>query len=218
MGKAEEFLKEEKEYYGKIYAEISFAIDNAAPFLSEEDKKKRKFIVKLPTIRKYVDIIEASLGELKEEGFRSLFKGDKYTSLVNAYKRDNESSLNQLKKCNSCSCLNCTSLCKFESCQGCLEASNIKFCDHLKINATKYDGFSIELINNKSGRMDKYKVLSTLENCEKDQKYIIIQNIKDFNDKYILYYNTGIDQDTYGEIKDAEEFDFILSTFEGMDI
>ncbi|HEY5561322.1 MAG TPA: DUF1292 domain-containing protein [Clostridiaceae bacterium] len=218
MGKAEEFLKEERKYYGKIYAEISFAIDNTSTFLSEEDKKKRKFIVKLPSIKNYVDIIEASLGELKQEGLRSIFKGDKYTSLVKSYKSDNEASLKQLEKCYSCSCLNCISLCKFESCHGCREASNIESCDHKKINVSKYTSFTIDLINSKSGRMDKYKVLATLEDCNKNKKYIILQNLKDFNDKYILYYDTGIHEDTYGEIKDVEEFDYILTTFEEVDV
>ena len=49
-----------------------------------------------------------------------------------------------------------------------------------------------------------------------DRKYIIIENIKS-KEKFILYYYPGISEDSYGEIKDAQEFDFIVSTFQSVD-
>jgi len=51
---------------------------------------------------------------------------------------------------------------------------------------------------------------------ELDKKYIIIQNIIN-KEKFILHYYTGISEDTYGEITDPKEFDFVVSTFQSIE-
>lgn len=217
MSKTEEFLTSEKNRYGKIYVDICYAIDNISPFLEKEQLNKRKYVVKLPLLKKYIDLIEAGEADTKKGGFLGFFNNDKAVELIKEYKLDHFDGLRQLEKCSSCSCLNCTSACKFDSCLGCREGSTIASCDHGKINVTFHDSFVLDLMNDRTGRVDKYNVLATLQNPELDRKYIMIENIVN-DEKFVLYYYPGIVEDSYGEITDGEEFDFIVSTYEGINV
>lgn len=214
MSRVESFLKNEKSKYGKIYIDINYAIDNVSPFLDKSELKNRKYVAKLPILKKYIDSIEASELETNKGTFFSKFNNDKYIDLLNEFKKDNLDTLAQLEKCSKCKCLNCTTNCKFDSCLGCKSNSAIANCDHKKINITKHNDFTLDLTNDRTGKSDKYTVLATLQDIEVEKKYIIIENIIT-KEKFILYYYPGISEDQYGEITNAEEFDFIVSTFQG---
>ncbi|AZV55234.1 DUF1292 domain-containing protein [Clostridium sp. AWRP] len=216
MSKADQFLKHEKDKYGKIFVAINYAIDNISPFLDKDILNRRKYVSKVSTLKKYIDLIEAAQGELNTGGFLNKLKSDKYISLLEDYKNDNLESLSQLEKCSICQCLNCTSDCKFDSCLGCKSGSKIVNCDKKKINITRHDSFFLNLTNDKTGENDRYTVLAVLQDVELDRKYIIIENIHS-KEKFILYYYPGISEDSYGEISDAEEFDFIVSTFQSLE-
>jgi len=217
MSKAEEFLTSEKDHFGKIFVDVSYAIDNISPFLQSKDLTGRKYVVKLPVLRKYIDLISSAEGEIKKAGFLGFLKNDKCLELLKEYKDDNSEALNQLEKCSLCSCLNCTADCHFDSCLGCRRSSKIQTCDHVKINVTVHDDFRLELTNDKTGHSDKYKVLGTLQDCAMDEKYIVIYNPIS-KEKFILYYYTGVAEDSYGEISDITEFDFIASTMESINL
>lgn len=216
MSKAYQFLKCEKDKYGKIFVAINYAIDNISPFLDKDILNRRKYVSKISTLKKYIDLIEAAQSELDTGNFFNRLKSDKYISILEDYKNDNLESLSQLEKCSTCQCLNCISECKFDSCLGCKNSSKIIHCDKRKINITKHDNFSLNLTNDKTGESDSYVVLAVLQDIELEKKYIIIQNIHS-KDKFILYYYPGISEDSYGEISDAEEFDFIVSTFQSIE-
>jgi hypothetical protein len=216
MGKAEEFLKSEKDKYGRIYVDINYAIDNISPFLEKDSLRKRKYVSKVSTIKKYTEAIETAELEIKKSSFFSRISNDKYVDLIKSFKRDNLETLNQLEKCSQCRCLNCTADCEFDSCMGCKSGSNIVSCDHRKINVTKHDNFILNLTNDKTGGSDRYFVLATLQDAVLNRKYIIIENILS-KEKFILYYYPGISEDNYGEITDGEEFDFIVSTFQSIE-
>lgn len=214
-----EFIKSEKDCWGKVYVDISYAIDNVAPFLSEKTLKLRKYNNKLDVLKKYIDLLESSALEVSKSksGFLGGLLGNKnkYQDLLNSYKADTRSDFNQLKKCSECACLNCVKDdCEFNSCTGCREGSCIKNCDHEKINITVHNNFTIDLTNNNTGRDSRYRVLATLQDCELDKQYIIIENIMDKEDKFILYYYPGISTDEYGEITDPSEFDFIAENYQ----
>jgi hypothetical protein len=216
MGKTESFIKTERDTIGKVFVDINYAIDNISPFLSEQDLKKRKYIIKIPVLKKYMELLDAAEREsAHKSGFLNLFNDDKYINLLMDYKRSNDDTVNQLQKCSKCSCLNCIAPCKFDSCLGCREGSHIAQCDHKKINVTFHHQFTIELTNNRIESNESYLVLATLQDVEKDQRYIITQGVLNKNDKYILYYTPGIVEDTFGEISDEQEFDFVLSIFQG---
>lgn len=215
-----EFIRSEKESWGKVYVDISYAIDNVSPFLSEKTLKIRRYSNKVDVLKKYIDLLDSSESEAshqKKKLFGGLFgDNDKYQSLLCSYKANNRSDMEQLKKCTTCSCLNCVQDCNFNSCAGCREGSIIKSCDHKKLNITVHDNFTLDLTNNNTGRSSTYKVLATLQDCELDKQYIILENIRDKEDKFVLYYYPGISSDDYGEITDEDEFDYVVQSFQSM--
>ncbi|WP_438265117.1 hypothetical protein, partial [Clostridium tyrobutyricum] len=216
MSKVDEFINHEKTHYGKLFVDISYAIDNVSPFLDNVILSRRKYVVKLAILKKYMDLLESTESEIKHGSFFNKFKSDKYIYLLNTYKEDNLESIEQLKNCSSCQCLNCTIDCKFGSCLACKSDSFIAYCDRKKINVTKHYNFNLTLTNNKTNQDSKYTTLATLQNVGNDKKYIIIQDIIT-REKFILYYYPGISEDNYGEITDPGEFDFIVSTFQTID-
>lgn len=218
MGKYDDFISKEKEFYGKVFVDVSYAVDNVAPFLDKKELMNRKYYTKLPALKKYIDLLEAAEQGNKKGFFDKLFNSNNSTALLESYKNDNSEVFRQLEKCSKCSCLNCTSECSFDHCLGCRKDSCIANCDHKKINVTVHNNYFIELTNDRTGVSDRYKVQATLQDCELDQKYIVIQSVSDKDDKFILYYYPGISEDTYGEITDPEEFDFVVSTYESTTI
>lgn len=214
MGKVQDFINEEKNTLGKVYVDINYAVDNISPFLDKNTLENRKYVHKLKTLKEYMDLLQQTETDEKRDGFLGFLNDSSRIDKLNNFKYANRENLNQLEKCKSCVCLNCTADCKFDGCMGCRQGSHIEKCDHKKINVTLHDNFSLELNNDNTGRVDQYKVLATMQNPELDRKYIMIRNLRT-NEKFILYYYPGISEDTYGEITDSEEFDFVVSTFEG---
>lgn len=221
MSNVEDFISQDKDFYGKIFVDLSYAIDNVSPFVNEKILNGRKYVVKLPIIKKYIDLLDAAEKETANKGIFKIFGNNKYIDLLTMYKKDNEKDLNRLKNCSECACLNCSSACKFDSCLGCKEGAKIKKCDHSKLNISLHEHFILDLINEKTDSTDRYNVLATLQDVELDRKYIIFQSIHssisdNSNDKFILYYYPNISDDTYGEITDADEFDYIAGIFESI--
>lgn len=212
MNEKEKFLENEKNHYGKIYVDITYAIDSVLPYLEPETAKNRKYVNKLDVVKKYIELIDSVSSE-KSKGFLKIFKEDNSLDLLKDFKKKNEDALHQLEKCSDCSCLKCPKDCKFDSCSGCRQNSNISFCDRETINLTKPSNYIINLTNDKTGNEDKYIVKATLQDCIKDQKYIVIESMS-CDDKFILYYYPGISEDKYGEISNEEEFDKIVSVIE----
>ena len=213
-----DFIKSEKDTWGKVYVDICYAYDSVAPFLSEKTLKIRKYINKSDVLKKYIDLLDSSESELsnKKNKLFSMFNGNKYESLLTSYKNDNRETFNQLHQCTKCQCLNCVKECKFNSCSGCRENSFIKQCDKEKLNITVHNNFTLDLTNNNTGRASRYRVLATMQDCQLDKQYIIIENLVDKEDKYILYYYPGISNDDYGEITDPEEFDYIAENYQSI--
>lgn len=215
-----DFIKAEKDSWGKVFVDITYAIDNTAPFLSEKTLKIRRYANKLDVLKKYVDLLDSSESEInasKKNFFKGLFEDkEKYQRLLCSYKANNKTDMDQLNHCSKCSCLNCIQDCDFNSCIGCREGSYIKKCDHEKLNITVHDYFTLDLTNNNTGRSDKYKVLATMQDCEVDRQYIVLENINNKDDKFILYYYPGISSDKFDEITDASEFDFIVENYQNL--
>lgn len=214
--RAQEYLKNEKENYGNVYVDISYAIDSITPFLDKKNLEDRKFVTRLPVLKRYMELIEAAENESSKGGFIKLFGNDKYKDLLERYKRDNKEELDQLVRCRDCACLNCTAVCKFDGCLGCRKGAHAVKCDHEKINVIFHNNYTLDLTNERTGRDERYMVLATLQNPEVNIRYIIIEGINS-KEKFVLYYYPGISEDTYGEIKNEVEFDYIVSTFESVE-
>lgn len=215
MGKAEQYAKSEKDYYGKIFVSVNYALDNVSPFLEKNQLNNRKYTTRLPILKKYIELVDTVIREESKQGLLGFLDDDKHINTLKTYKSENSEALSQLQKCSGCACLNCTAECNFDSCIGCRTGSRIAYCDHSEINVTVHDNFTVNLTNNNTGENDKYKVLATLQNPKLNRKYIILENINN-KEKFILYYYPGISEDNYGEITDGNEFDFVVSTFESV--
>lgn len=214
--RAQEYLKSEKEHYGNVYVDINYAIDNITPLIDQNNLRDRKFVSRLPVLKRYIELIEAAESESHAGGFLKLFEKDKYKDLLERYKRDNKVEFEQLENCKECACLNCTAECKFGGCLGCRNGARIEKCDHKTLNVTFHKSFTLDLTNERSGRAEKYMVLATMQNIERDKRYIIIEGINS-KEKFVLYYYPGLSEDTYGEISDEVEFDQVVSAFESIE-
>lgn len=210
-----EFIEKEKDSFGKVFVDINYAIDNISPFLEKDELSKRKYVIKLPVLDKYIDMLEASeTSSNKKKGLFSMFKGDSSISNLESYKSKNIESLNQLVTCSTCKCLNCVAECKFKACSDCRRNSHTNYCDHERFCVTFHDNFTLDLTNNGTGRRNKYKTLATIKDCNLDKRYILIENIVDKDDKFILYYYPTLSGDEFGEIEDVNEFDTIAGIYE----
>ncbi|GAA0677319.1 MULTISPECIES: hypothetical protein [Clostridium] len=210
-----EFIEKEKDSFGKVFVDINYAIDNISPFLEKDELSKRKYVIKLPVLDKYIDMLEASeTSSNKKKGLFSMFKGDSSISNLESYKSKNIESLNQLVTCSTCKCLNCVAECKFKACSDCRRNSHTNYCDHERFCVTFHDNFTLDLTNNDTGRRNKYKTLATIKDCNLDKRYILIENIVDKDDKFILYYYPTLSGDEFGEIEDVNEFDTIAGIYE----
>lgn len=218
MGNDLDFIKRERDSFGKIYTDITYAISDISPFLEEADLRKRKYYSKLSILRDYIKKLdESEFNSFKKPKLLSFFKKDDFESNLINYKASNRSAFTQFENCSKCACLNCVRECNFKSCSGCKSDSFIKKCTDNKINITSHKNFTLDLTNNDTGKQSTYKVLATLEDCTLDRLYIILENRVDSNDKFILYYYPGISEDNFGEIEDEDEFNFIVESFEQSD-
>ena len=215
MGKDLDFIESEKKAWGKVYTDIAYAIDEISPFIDESDLKKRKYYTKAHVLQDYIKSLNSAEAQASKKSIFSIFKSNSgEITLLHDYKAKNIKTFNQLEKCSKCQCLNCSFECDFWGCESCRENSLIASCDKKKINVRKFDNFTLDLTNNDTGRSSKYKVLALLEDCKLERQYIVLENLSNLEDKMVLYYYPGIKDDSYGELTDAEEFDFVVETFQ----
>lgn len=209
-----DFINEERRYWGKIYTDIAYAINEISPFISERDAKIRKYFTKSSILQQYTKLLDSAEADCKKKSLFSLFKSSPSIDLLQDFKYKNRESFTQLEKCSHCECLNCAFECNFKKCSSCRSGSNICFCDKNKVNVRKFDNFSLDLTNNETGLSSRYEVLSVVENCKLDRLYILLENIANSDDKLVLYYYPGIKDDSFGEISNVDEFDFVVETYQ----
>lgn len=212
-----DFINQERRYWGKIYTDIAYAISEISPFISDKDLKIRKYFSKASILQEYTKLLDSAEAECKKKSLFSLFKSDPSISLLEDFKNKNRENFKQLEKCSSCECLNCAFECSFKKCSSCRSESKICFCDKDKVNVRKFDNFTLTLTNNDTGISSTYKVLAVVEDCGLNNLYILLENITNSNDKLVLYYYPGIKEDSFGEITNPKEFDFIVETYQNAD-
>ncbi|OPJ62052.1 DUF1292 domain-containing protein [Clostridium chromiireducens] len=209
-----DFINEERRYWGKIYTDIAYAISEISPFISEEDLKIRKYYTKASVLQEYTKLLDSAEADCKKKSIFSMFKSNPSIGLLQDFKTKNRDTFKQLEKCSNCECLSCAFECNFKKCSSCRDASMICFCDKERVNVRKFENFTLDLTNNDNGRASKYKALAVVEDCSLDNLYILLENIRDSNDKLVLYYYPGIREDSFGEITDPNEFDFVVETYQ----
>jgi hypothetical protein len=216
MSKVLDYIKEEKEHYGKILYNINNSISEIGPYVDWDNLNSRKYVTRLPVLKKYMELLNEIENKELKDGFLGFLNDDKHINKLEEYKRQNREDLQQLERCDKCVRHKCPPSCKFNSCLSCRPGSRVVHCDHEKIKVSFHDNWMLDLTNDRTGKSERYKVLATLEDFQKDQEYIIFEGITS-KEKFVLYYNPGISEDSYGEISNEEEFDFIVSTFESVE-
>jgi hypothetical protein len=209
-----DFINGERRYWGKIYTDIAYAISEISPFLSEKDIKNRKYFAKAPILQEYTKLLDLAEADSKKKSIFSMFKSNSSINLLQDFKAKNRESFMELEKCSRCECLNCAFNCSFKKCSSCRSGSMICSCDKEKVNVRKFDNFTLDLTDNNNGKSSTYKVLAVVEDCTLDNLYILLENCSNSNDKLVLYYYPGIREDSFGEITDPAEFDFIIETYQ----
>jgi hypothetical protein len=209
-----DYINEERRYWGKIYTDVAYAISEISPFLSEKDIKTRKYFIKASTLQEYTKLLDSAEADCKKKSLFSMFKSNPSIILLQDFKTKNKETFVQLEKCSHCQCLNCAFDCDFKKCSSCRNGSLICSCDKEKVNVRKFDNFTLDLVNNDTGKSSNYKALAVIEDCTLDKLYILLENRIDSSDKLVLYYYPGIKGDSFGEITDVTEFDFIVETYQ----
>lgn len=209
-----DFINEERRYWGKIYTDVAYSISEISPFISEEDLTIRKYYTKASVLQEYTKLLDSAEADCKKKSIFSMFKSNPSIGLLQDFKAKNRETFKQLEKCSNCECLSCAFECNFKKCSSCRDASMICFCDKERVNVRKFENFTLDLTNNDNGRASKYKALAVVEDCSLDNLYILLENIRDSNDKLVLYYYPGIREDSFGEITDPNEFDFVVETYQ----
>lgn len=212
-----DYINEERRYWGKVYTDVAYAISEISSFISEKDLKNRKYFTKASILQEYTKLLDSAEAECKKKSLFSMFKSNPSINLIQDFKAKNRETFTQLEKCSYCECLNCAFDCKFKKCSSCRSGSLICSCDKEKVNVRKFDNFTLDLTNNDTGRASTYKALAVVEDCTLDNLYILLESLNNSNDKLVLYYYPGIRDDSFGEITDATEFDFIVETYQNAD-
>jgi hypothetical protein len=216
VGKAMVFIKSEKEKYGILFYNINKAITEISPFVEKKDLQDRKYVGRVTVLKRYLELLEKEEGKEKKDGIFGFINDDRLISEIKGFKRENHEALEQLEKCSKCSHLACPPSCRASYCLSCRPGSWMVHCDHERMSVAFHENFILDLTNDRTGIKDRYKVLATIYDAQRDKQYIIIEGIGN-RDKFVLYYYPGIIEDTYGEISDEKEFDYVVSTFEGVE-
>ncbi|MBD7910668.1 MULTISPECIES: DUF1292 domain-containing protein [Clostridium] len=217
MTKSIDFIDKEKDYWGKIFTDITYAISEISPFVEEKDLMTRRYYTKVGILKEYMTKLNSSELDSKKKSFFNMFKDDERITNLQRFKQNNLSTFKQLESCSKCQCLNCSFECKFSSCSSCKEGSLLKSCDKDKFNVRTYTNFNLDLTNNDTGEANKYKVLAVVENCRLEKLYIFLENMYNPDDKLVLYYYPGIKSDDFGEITDSFEFDSVVQAYQESD-
>ncbi len=214
MGRAKDFIENEKNNLGSILYNINGAISEIAPFIEEDTLKNRKYYSRLDSVKEYSKYLEDMLHKESKDGVLGFLNDSKRISEVESTKDKYHLVINQLKKCSTCKCLKCIKTCSLDTCLGCREGAFVRECNKEDFNTVFHENFILNLERDSNGS-SRYNVLATLQDTGKDKRYIIIQEISS-GEKFILYYYPGISGSDFGEITDEKEFDFIVSTFENL--
>ncbi|RHW65514.1 DUF1292 domain-containing protein [Clostridium botulinum] len=214
MNKIMEFTTKEKEKYSKQYTDILFNIDNLKDLLEEDKLKLRKFYPSSKILKEYLDLIDEANLKADGKGLFEYFKDDsKYKEELEKFKQKHIKNFIQIEECLKCSCFNCVKDCKLNSCLGCKEGSCISNCDHDTFNITIFKDRIIKLTNDATGEDTNFEILAIIQLLENNKKYILLENVLDSEDKYILYYFTTIHGEEFEQIEDGGEVDKIAEIF-----
>lgn len=66
MDKDLDFIETERNYWGKIYTEIMFALNEVSPFIEEKKLKQRKYYSKSDALKEYIKLLDSAETDCKK--------------------------------------------------------------------------------------------------------------------------------------------------------
>ena len=196
-----------------LYSDVIFNLDEIESFVDKENLNSRKYIKYLPILDECQDYIEDIISKEHIKGFlnRILSSNDEEVKNLRIYIKSKENIFVQLKACTKCKCFKCDDNCKIEACDRCEIGGKIDFCDNDKVIVYTFLNRTLQFRNNKTDEINTYNVLGIVQDLEYDQLFKIIEFNKQ---KYVLYFYPKLSGDSYGEIKNAEDFNFAVKAFD----
>jgi hypothetical protein len=194
-------IEEQKNKYNKIYTDLIFASDDLTKILDKEELSKRSFLVKLETLKEYMNFLD-SLEKNKNQGFlKKLFINDNIESKISKFlTKDKISDLEKLSRCSECMCINCVSKCPMNMCYNCREKESVKGCD--KINTTFTTSNETVTLYNKNEPI-LFNVKGYL--IEKDEmnsfkRYVYLIDDKNYDNQHLLRYSKFKGEESYNSV------------------
>ena len=87
MDKDLDFIETERNYWGKIYTEIMFALNEVSPFIEEKKLKQRKYYSKSDALKEYIKLLDSAETDCKKKSLFSIFKSNPTISLLQKIER-----------------------------------------------------------------------------------------------------------------------------------
>lgn len=215
MDKFDELLEKDKCLYSSLYLDINNAIDKIEPFIDKSQINKRFFFKNKDLLREYLDILIAAEKDVNSKSFfkKSATKNTNL-KLIESYKSKHLNTFKTLKQCTDCKCFSCIDNCKFDSCDSCINEGRIVSCDKTRTSVSIFDNtYKIDLRNNDTNSIEYFNVLGIVQDIKNDQRYILMENINT-NQKMVMYLNYTVRGQEYGEIKNGEDFDYAIESYE----
>jgi len=202
----------EIEQLKKVYADIMFALDEIEPFLAKEELNRRRYYLLLSTLKSYLDLYQKDAVEDSNRGFfgKLVNKDSIYDEQLREFRRTNADKLSKLNLCSRCQCLKCLKICAMEGCNRCDPKAYLIDCDNATKSVYFVEGKSLPLTDDR-GVDAIYTVLAYIVDKEYNQFYIVTEVN---GEKKIFYLYPSTNGDTYGNITDADDFNFAVRAFE----
>lgn len=219
MNKIKDWTDSERERHVPYHVKITNAIAENISFLSEEEKKNRRYYKAINGLSTYLEALDTADYKADGKGIFDCFKSDmKYQEEAERVKRDNWNDIKQCIKCSRCKCLDCTLDCPFKSCFNCNHTEHVFNCDKDKYCIIK--GMpDVELICHDFGdRLVRFEVLGRLINKEDNNQYVLIAEIGNPSNsqlyRYVKYMNGSED---FCQMDSEEHLDKIYDIFVSLD-
>lgn len=174
-----------------LYADLVYVIDSLDGIVSKNTLNRRKYIHYLYTVKECFD------------------NKDKIKS------KKNLEILTQLVNCQKCKCFRCDKECITDGCNRCEPGGLVFQCDNDISTVYHFKDKTFTLKSNKLKRTDTYQVLAIIQDVKYNEYFIVLSSNEK---KYIAYYYPEVGGDAFSEIKDIEDFNFAIKTFEESEV
>ena len=215
MSKDLSYVLSLKEKYGNLSYKISSCLTDLEGYdVKRFDSKDCFYKNNFKLLDELLDKINRVESELKSKNIvmRIISPSSPSMDDLRDYVCSISSDLNQLENCSKCSCFRCVKDCMFDSCKECEKSSYISVCNKDEYNSRVFNDKVIYLKDESDGRSKAFRLVAIIE-IEDDNRFIFLISINNPSIKKVLEYKPRITGIEYGEIKDVDLFDRLVSIY-----